>query len=1390
VQGVLVPLLLVCLSFRAASEKTRSKYVRIGSDGEPTHVHVEHHCPFTTCLHRGRKTADCSCVCKGHWNGDSCQKCGLKAGDCRNGGFLDEETCSCVGCRYPWGGKLCSDCNADSSKFDCELDQEVCRCKECPAPWGGPNCNTCLLDATFCGGGSKLNKELCECEKCSENDQVKRSATKPVSDKGILSWADAFGFLELGKKPAKRLSCHTCPIQECSNGGRLNKEKCVCEKCGDNWGGLRCKKCLLEQSDCQHGAQLDESSCTCSINCKSPWGGALCSECRRGEDSCWNGGKLNQDLCRCEQCEAPWGGNICGDCEISKYHCKHGGVPCKSSCRCVQCEDPWTGPSCAECGLTDEDCDNGGKLDSQLCQCQCAIPWTGKRCTSCGLAKESCAKGTVLDVGKCSCVPKTTSPGREAAQKVAAADLALATVLKSKLTKGASLIETGFQPAEVDAPKRANIGKLISCSWTGVPDKMTSFVGQGLYYGRSRDHYFQHLFVGSECTGGKLPDPREGDWMSMLPKRYACGKAEQWSVMSPNEEDGPGVIFSNLNPCSNNNVISIRADFFLPNKEHSKHFHRCVWQGTPERLMVGELGKQDALDAKSVPLPSWWTATSEEKIAVRKAPGKVDGDSAGMLKRFRDPINSKPAGAEADDKESPGYFQHVFDNTDCTNGLPPTNRPCMVSMRWGESCGSDSDWKAVHRDGRGDRQAAAAVEWYTRLKCDSSRVAVDYFCPEKSKAFDVALDVHSCRYEGGRTATACPGVTRHANDEAAGSCFKHDFKADQCRGNLPGAGDNFLDKKRCMAAVREFSKCGDGEDFDVSFEKPSVSWASSTVPGDTNKCSSEGIVVDYLCLGECRRVCAHGSLDRHVCSCNCDAGFTGLNCDICGIEETDCKHGSVLNAEKCKCVKPAGSDWGGAFGSVCDLSQGACKNGGVLDKKLCKCGKCNEFWSGKLCNVCTRTPDMCKNGASLDPETCTCSVNCPTWGPLCERCPKNAAGMECSGRGQCREGTCLCLKGFSGKSCDVKQDAHVCKVSDYADIAAFNKGLESSIVMPGEYILSARKLSNGDTISINVEVGSLQGSKKRMLGVKAVAIKYTSRKRQDALESISLFSPKDFGAPASYGENCGTVQSFKQRGLLKSSRGNLALRRHGKNTYIVSSKNQARINIVMRGNGRISFMDVAINMMSSKEEKMKGLCGSPFQNPKIGFGGKSFLGSFVKDKETSLLKCYGGSAHRFAELSSGKSRGASGLRFREAKSNTEFANWGNADWGEPTVPVVAKPTSMNLLPAKCDAVSAIVVEKQCKKFLPAGDVSSMERGATQLSPYKACSKVMCKVNDVDEAFTAAEQEVKNNNEASREEEVARLDDAMFAVENEAASKAKKAYEDFASNGKVCPELRS
>merc|ERR1711991_244611 len=115
---VFVALLLICLSHQGTSEKAKSKYIRMGPNGEPTHVHVEHHCPFTTCLHRGRKTADCSCMCKGHWKGDSCQTRGLKAGDCSNGGFLDEETCACVGCRYPWGGKLCTVCNADQSKFE------------------------------------------------------------------------------------------------------------------------------------------------------------------------------------------------------------------------------------------------------------------------------------------------------------------------------------------------------------------------------------------------------------------------------------------------------------------------------------------------------------------------------------------------------------------------------------------------------------------------------------------------------------------------------------------------------------------------------------------------------------------------------------------------------------------------------------------------------------------------------------------------------------------------------------------------------------------------------------------------------------------------------------------------------------------------------------------------------------------------------------------------------------------------------------------------------------------------------------------------------------------------------------------------------------------------
>lgn len=431
---------------------------------------------------------------------------------------------------------------------------------------------------------------------------------------------------------------------------------------------------------------------------------------------------------------------------------------------------------------------------------------------------------------------------------------------------------------------------------------------------------------------------------------------------------------------------------------------------------------------------------------------------------------------------------------------------------------------------------------------------------------------------------------------------------------------------------------------------------------------------------------------------------------------------------------------------------------------------------------------MCLNGASLDPSTCECSVNCPTWGPLCERCPRNPAGMECSGRGHCNAGKCSCLKGFSGKSCEVKLDQYVCKISDYGDITAFNNKLESSISVLGEYTLLKKTLSTGDTISLHIEVGSSKTSDKNLQGVKAVVMKYISKTAQDAIESMSLFSPEKIGELVKYGEDCGSVQVFEEK-QVKSSRGNMKLTRHGKNEFSITSKDGTEARIIVRGNDKFSYMDVTTTIMSSKFENVDGICGSPFQDPTQGYGGRQFLKSFVTNKAMSLLKCHDAISHRFVGLSSGLTKQSSGLRFREARRKTEFVGWENVNWGEVSVPPVAKPTTVNLLPVECRA-DPIEVEKQCKQFLGKDDISNMNRGDSRLSPYKACSKVMCKTKDLNEGLAAGRIEAKKNDDAFREKEEARLDNLLFSVENEAASKAKKAFDDFANSGNVCPELKN
>ena len=1449
---------IACVCFAALTLSVngvnlKARYVAYNEDGEPEHVHVDlsKRCPKKGCFNKGRLTSDCSCKCRGFWHGESCESCGLVQSDCRHNSVLDQESCRCVSCPAPWGGSLCNTCSIQTSAGQ-PVDSETCRVKDCPEPWGGMDCKTCLRDSSFCGEGSILNKETCTCDRCPEKFSArivvaqKRAVLKAKVEEKIaelkrekmeeekqnapikkaegktdwLSWADAFGFLDItsGKRSASSKKivdsfCGKCPVKKCANEGTVDIEKCACIDCADNWGGLRCETCLLKDSDCQHGAVLDKSTCSCSIACPFPWGGPLCSECKRDSSSCFHSGNFDEDTCRCKECDAPWTGPLCSTCGILGKHCKNGGVPCKNSCRCIHCNRPWRGQFCNICGLSNDDCENGGTVDTNSCTCTCKMPWGGKTCATCVLPKETCSEGTVLNENMCACVPHPKGTAKLAMEKAEKAKKELAKAMKvdgGKMQQVKKFLETRrsaadeqasfleFVETEKELPRRPKVGKIVSCHFTGVPDTMSSFVGSGLYYGRSRGGYYQHLFVAQECTNGKLPDPREGDWVSSLGASHACGEPEQWSIISPNEEDGPGIMFSNRKPCKKNGAMSVTVHFFLPDqKKYKTDYHRCVWQGTPERMVLPNPAKggSNAGFSKIMALPAWWTSTPEDRIAAREDPGKMDEDSGGILKKFK--LSSDPRGwsehSNADfpgsiTASSPGYHRHVFSEQDCSNGLPPTNRKCFVSMRWGESCGGDRDWRALHKFNGVQDDVAAGVEWYTSQECDSARVAVDYFCPKKNKDFNPENEVITCKYEGEGAVTNCGATERHANDPMSGYCRHHTFKAKECGGTLP-AKDAYAN--HCIVSMREFVQCGEGQDISMATTKGGggeVSWYtagwSKIRAGDGGNCSSARIVVDYMCPGECNRKCVNGELDANTCNCKCADGWSGRECQHCGTEQKDCLHGSTLDALKCKCIAPAKSFWDGSFADKCTLKAVDCKNGGVLDQKSCKCIECNDGFKGKLCQQCNRVQEQCKQGALLDTTSCKCSIDCPTGGIFCEQCPLGTNGKACSGYGSCKNGKCLCMGSYSGKSCSEKQNVHKC-VARSNSVTPFPRTKQGSVtpMKSGEYRLFEilRK-------EVFDELTSIHGYYKKIGGeMILVAVYITKANNFHTGEPLKEDTFRFVANEGSYGidvtEGC-TSTLKRAASWVAGPNGALKAKPQGKSGWAVVSINGVfELNIDSYVCGYGTCLTAEINYKDGvKMHNFMGMCGSKSSG-------------YIEQKNLHQISCAGQPKEislRFQAIRSALLRGqkktvnlGAAHRFAELRNRMK-SDWGSVDWDEPTTPtfesslspVEAPLTSFQLIPSDCKSATVSSTEQECKIHLPESFPAGFLRSDPALAPFTVCAENVCNNGDPEMAHKMAKLETlkakRNRQKTLEQETIQKKIDAEVQAASKIAAAAQMA----------------
>ena len=156
-------------------------------------------------------------------------------------------------------------------------------------------------------------------------------------------------------------------------------------------------------------------------------------------------------------------------------------------------------------------------------------------------------------------------------------------------------------------------------------------------------------------------------------------------------------------------------------------------------------------------------------------------------------------------------------------------------------------------------------------------------------------------------------------------------------------------------------------------------------------------------------------------TCECDDGFEGEACQIRNLKNCS-GHGSIENDE-CVCdpVKEdplfPGQMWEGAICSEkqtrdpeCPLGCGT--HGKCVEENRCEC---DLGWSGIACGE--RACHSCSNHGKCHEDTyCICDQGYT--GPECS--VKLCGAHNCSGNGECIDGSCLCNPGFSGEACDIE----------------------------------------------------------------------------------------------------------------------------------------------------------------------------------------------------------------------------------------------------------------------------------------------------------------------------------------------------------------------------------
>lgn len=211
----------------------------------------------------------------------------------------------------------------------------------------------------------------------------------------------------------------------------------------------------------------------------------------------------------------------------------------------------------------------------------------------------------------------------------------------------------------------------------------------------------------------------------------------------------------------------------------------------------------------------------------------------------------------------------------------------------------------------------------------------------------------------------------------------------------------------------------------------------STLPCEDN-CNKHGVCENGACRcaegwqgatcaqpSECPkhdgRICGfHGKCDRGFCKC--DEGFEGPACAASSPCPNDCNGAKQGECIKGKCQCRPGWDGADCSWSTDGLCPDGCNGHGICQESTAHC-YCNPGWVGETCKSRVECPKWenrtCAGNGVCQYGRCYCRegyedfMDCRA--P--DTCSRDESGKLCSGNGICLKGTCYCAQGFWGAAC-------------------------------------------------------------------------------------------------------------------------------------------------------------------------------------------------------------------------------------------------------------------------------------------------------------------------------------------------------------------------------------